>query len=65
MANDGYVLVYEPGTTWLLFRYDPQRHLVEIQRKGRKFYVDLRILDEQQSMKDRIHTTKAERAEIA
>ena len=50
----GYIDVREPKTNWLLFRYDPQRDLVEIQRDGKKTYVDLHILKEQQAMKERI-----------
>ncbi len=29
-----WVEVREPGTGWLLFRYDPVRHLVQIKRPG-------------------------------
>ncbi len=49
-----YVEVHQPGTKWLLFKYDPLRKLIEIQRKGRLYYVDLKLLDEQARMKERI-----------
>lgn len=32
---------------WIAFRYDPKRGIVEIQRRGQKFYFDLaKILSE-------------------
>ena len=36
-----YVEVREPTTNKLLFRYDPTRNLVEIQRRGIMTIVDL------------------------
>ncbi len=37
--------IREPGTNRLLFKYDPQRRLIEIQRRRRKTVVDLKRLD--------------------
>jgi hypothetical protein len=36
-----FVDVREPHTNKLLFRYDPDRAIVEIQRRGEKTVVDL------------------------
>lgn len=36
-----FIDVREPGTSWLLFRYDPERHLIEIQRRGVRTLIDL------------------------
>ena len=36
-----FVDVREPHTNKLLFRYDPERNLVEVQRRGVKTVVDL------------------------
>lgn len=40
-----FIPVREPGTNWLLFMYDPERKLIEVQRRGRKTLVDLGELD--------------------
>jgi len=40
----GFVQVREPGTNWLLFLYDPDRQLIEIERRGQKTLIDLRNL---------------------
>lgn len=40
----GFVPVREPGTNWLLFLYDPDRQLIEVQRRGKKTLIDLRNL---------------------
>ena len=37
----GFIPIREPGTGWLLGLYDPQRQLLEIQRRGVKTVVDL------------------------
>lgn len=36
-----FIPIHEPKTGRLLFRYDPTRHLIEIQRRGIKTVVDL------------------------
>ena len=43
-----WVEVREPGTGWLLFRYDPTRRVVEIRRRGsdRTHLIDLTRYDE-------------------
>jgi len=41
----GFIPVREPGTARLLFRFDPARMLIEIQRRGIKTVVDLTELD--------------------
>jgi hypothetical protein len=42
----GFIPVREPGTGWLLFLYDPERKLIEVQRRGQKTLVDLAQLDD-------------------
>jgi hypothetical protein len=42
--RSAFVPVREPGTNWLLFKYDPVRELVEIQRRGKKTIIDLRSI---------------------
>lgn len=37
----GFIPVREPGTDWLLFLYDPERNLIEVQRRGVKHLIDL------------------------
>lgn len=37
----GFIQVREPGTNWLLFLYDPERQIVEVQRRGVKTVIDL------------------------
>ncbi len=39
-----FIPVREPGTDWLLFLYDPDRQLIEVQRRGVKHLIDLREL---------------------
>lgn len=39
----GFLEIREPGGK-LLFRYDPERDLIEIQRRGRKMLIDLRAI---------------------
>ena len=43
MQPGQWIEVREPGTGWLLFRYDPVRRLVQIKRPGsdRKHIIDL------------------------
>lgn len=41
----GFLSVREPDTGKLLFRYDPLRQLVEIQRRGEKLLVDLQAFE--------------------
>lgn len=36
-----WIPIREPRTNWLLFKYDPARQLIEIQRRGKKTLVDL------------------------
>jgi hypothetical protein len=36
-----YVPICFPGTSRLMFRYDPEREIIELQDRGTKFYVDL------------------------
>ena len=36
-----WVVIKEPRTNWILARYDPQRGLLEFQRRGVKTLVDL------------------------
>lgn len=43
-ARRGFIPVREPGTDWLLFLYDPDRQLIEVQRRGVKHLIDLREL---------------------
>jgi hypothetical protein len=43
-ARSGFVQVREPGSNWLLFLYDPERQLIEVQRRGVKHLIDLREL---------------------
>lgn len=45
-----FIPVREPGTGWLLFKYDPARHLIEIQRRGKKTIVDLSQLDDNRDL---------------
>jgi PAB1-binding protein PBP1 len=42
-----FVEIREPGSGWLLARYDPKRDLLEIQRRGVKTVVDLSSVKEQ------------------
>lgn len=37
----GFIPIREPGTGWLLFLYDPERQIVEVQRRGVKTVIDL------------------------
>ena len=37
-----WITIKEPRTNWILARYDPQRGLLEFQRRGVKTLVDLR-----------------------
>ena len=37
----------DPVDGWLLFRYDPTRHVIQIQRRGRKTTIDLADADRQ------------------
>ena len=60
MMDLGFVDVREPHTNKLLFRYDPTRALVEVQRRGVKTVVDLtqvsggqRILEKKQKRLDK------------
>ena len=39
--GSNYVPIYFPGTTHLMFRYDPVREVIELQMRGVKYYVDL------------------------
>lgn len=39
--RQGFIPIREPGTGWLLFLYDPQRQIIEVQRRGQKTLVDL------------------------
>ena len=39
--RNGFIPIRENGTGWLLFRYDPARQLIEVQRRGVKTLVDL------------------------
>jgi hypothetical protein len=43
-----FVDVREPQTEKLLFRYDPDRDIIEVQRRGVKTVVDLRQYQERQ-----------------
>ena len=36
-----FIDILEPGTGKLLFRHDPQRGIIEVQRRGVKTLVDL------------------------
>jgi hypothetical protein len=40
-----YVPVFKPGTHELLFCYDPQRRIIEIQERRVKYYIDLAIYE--------------------
>lgn len=40
-AKSNWIPVIESDTGWLLFKYDPARDLIEIQRRGRKTLIDL------------------------
>lgn len=41
-----YVEVREPGSEKLLFRFDPARDIIEVQRRGVKTLVNLREIKE-------------------
>lgn len=43
-----WVRVLEPNSGKLLFRYDPIRDIIEIQRRGVKTLIDLRAYQERQ-----------------
>jgi hypothetical protein len=47
-----FVDVREPQTEKLLFRYDPDRDIIEVQRRGVKTLVDLRQYQERQERQD-------------
>lgn len=42
--RSNWIPVREPGSNWLLFKYDPERDLIEVQRRGKKTVIDLRQL---------------------
>jgi hypothetical protein len=44
-VQPAYIAVRVAGK--LLFRYDPQRRIVEVQERGERHYIDLAALDEQ------------------
>ena len=50
-----WVEVREPGTGWLLFRYDPARRVVEIKRPGSrdKHRIDLTQYDDGDALTQR------------
>jgi hypothetical protein len=39
--GSSYVNIFYPGTTYLMFRYDPVREIIELQNRGIRYYVDL------------------------
>ncbi len=46
----GFRDILEPGSARLLFRYDPARRLIEIQRYGIKIMVDVTEYDDDRMM---------------
>lgn len=46
-----FVDVREPHTNKLLFRYDPERGLIEVQRRGIKTVVDLTQVSDQRVLR--------------
>ena len=40
--TDTWVEIRAPSTGKLLFKYDPERGIIEIQRRGEKHIIDLR-----------------------
>jgi hypothetical protein len=51
-ARSRFIPVFEPGTNWLLFKYDPERKLIEIQRQKRKTLIDLTQLGDDGGLTD-------------
>ena len=45
LRKQRWIEVREPDTGWLLFKYDPQRRIVEVQRRRQKTVVDLGKLE--------------------
>ena len=41
-----WITIKEPRTNWILARYDPERGLLEFQRRGVKTLVDLRDVED-------------------
>ena len=43
-----WITIKEPRTNWILARYDPERGLLEFQRRGVKTLVDLKEIEGEQ-----------------
>lgn len=48
-----WVEVREPHTGWLLFKYDPQRGIIQVQRRGIVTIVDLKEYEQERNGTER------------
>jgi hypothetical protein len=49
-----WVEVREPHSNWLLFKYDPERAIIQVQRRGIVTLVDLKTYEQEQQDKQAI-----------